>query len=60
MTIGGYGLGWDEAQICGYCNKTSRIIVVSENCAVAHLGYGTHMSEYIMEYYRNNTDLYVV
>lgn len=60
VPFGGFGLGQDERDICAYCLCSSKAIVVSENCAVAHLGYGSHMSNSIKEYYMSHRELFEI
>lgn len=48
-----FGLGDDEEHICHYAHFTGRVIVVSENIVVGHLGYGPQtkaMTDYYLEH----------
>lgn len=60
VPLGGFGLGQDERDICSYCICSSKAIVVSENCVVGHLGYGSHMSPKVEEYYMKNKELFEI
>lgn len=46
-------LGIDEVQLCTYCIKNSKGMIISENCCVGHLSFGLQ-NEVMKEYYKNN------
>lgn len=51
--VGGeYGLGDDEEHICHYACFTGRVMVISENVVVGHLGYGGVQTKEMLEYYK--------
>lgn len=53
-----FGLGDDEEHICHYACFTGRVMVVSENVVVGHLGYGPQTKE-MTEYYESHKDRFV-
>ncbi len=55
--VGGpYGLGDDEEHICNYACFTGRVMVVSENVVVGHLGYGGAQTKSMIEYHAQHRD----
>lgn len=50
-------LGLDETQLCSFCMLNSRVIIVSENSLVGHLGYGPQNKEMIT-YYSENRNMF--
>lgn len=51
----GNNLGLDEVKMCSFSNVQSRVIVVSHNNLVGHLGYGPQ-SKIMEEYYKNHRE----
>lgn len=54
-----FGLGDDEEHICHYACFTGRVMVVSENVVVGHLGYGPQTKD-MMEYYVKHKDWFAL
>jgi len=54
FTVGsGNNLGIDEVEICSYCMIESRVIVVTHNNLVGHLGYGPQ-GKVMQDFYKEN------
>lgn len=51
---GPHGLGDDEEHICEYACLSGRVMAVSENILVGHLGYGGAQTKSMLEYYQEH------
>ncbi len=54
-----FGLGDDEEHICHFAHFTGRVIVVCENIAVGHLGYGPQ-TKAMLDYYLEHKDRFAL
>ena len=59
VDLSGNAMGMDETQICEYCMRVSRPIVVSKNVVVGHFSFGPQTAEMI-KYYDQNRRLFDV
>ncbi|MFN2927325.1 hypothetical protein ACKX2L_10450 [Lachnospiraceae bacterium YH-ros2228] len=57
---GGVGLGIDESDLNSYCICNSKAMIISENCAVAHFGYGAQVSDKLINAYKKREKEYLV
>ena len=55
VDLSGNAMGMDETQICEYCMRVSRPIVVSKNVVVGHFSFGPQTSEMI-KYYKEHKE----
>lgn len=55
VDLSGNAMGMDETQICEYCMRVSRPIVVSKNVVVGHFSFGPQTNEMI-DYYKEHMD----
>lgn len=46
-------MGLDEEQVCAFCVNSSRAMIISNNCVVGHLSFGSQ-NESMKEYFENN------
>ena len=52
-------MGMDETQICEYCMRVSRPIVISKNVVVGHFSFGPQTAGMI-DYFNANHERFVV
>ncbi len=57
--IPGSGMGIDENQICTYCMKHSKAIIISENTCVGHLSFGPQNKE-MEQYFKDHLNKFEI
>ncbi len=55
----GTSMGVDETQICSFCMRKSRPIIVSENIVVGHFSFGPQ-TQGMLEYYQHNPEKFKI
>lgn len=55
VDLSGNAMGMDETQICEYCMRVSRPIVISKNVVVGHFSFGPQTNEMI-KYYKEHKE----